>query len=132
MRPQGTWLYRGLRSIWCDDTMEAERCRQCRVEMGQPPFHVSGSCFDCYLYSLFAPEDLRHVVNSSQKFNIEWESVSVPVYWGMASCSLLIVQTSLYGQKRSLRMQYMSRPPICSSGLLSGAVFCDECFPLLS
>lgn len=33
---QGTWLYRGLRSMWCDDTMEAERHGQCRVEMGRP------------------------------------------------------------------------------------------------
>lgn len=59
----------------------------------------------------------RHIVSSNQEFNIEWESVFVPVYWRRASGSLRLVQTSACGQRRGLRMEYASRPAVCRSGL---------------
>lgn len=64
---------------------------------------------------------------------------SFPLLWQLfwlalvqSYTSLLLVQTSLCGQKRSLRMEYMSRPPPCYSRLLSISILCDEYFPLES
>lgn len=69
--------------------------------------------------------ELRHILSSSQELNIEWESVFVPVYWRMASCSLLLVQTSACGRRRGLRMEYTSRPAVRRSGLLPLSMLCS-------
>lgn len=120
---------------------EARGRRSGRSVHGPPPAPRSSSLI---LLRVFTPRTLvrpspgrhgpaelesRHIVSSNQEFNIEWESVFVPVYWRRASGSLRLVQTSACGQRRGLRMEYASRPAVCCSGLLPPPMLCGDCPP---